>query len=99
MENIEIILLRNSLHKALVDKLIELYQNEKWKYTFIKNAKEKFNYPIQYKQLSEFEKGNPRNENIINVIILEILSIEKKFTIELLAENNVKVKSKEKILC
>lgn len=95
MGNTQIILLRDSLHKALIDKLIELYGNAKWKYTFIKNAKEKFDYSIQYPQLNEFEKGNPRNENLINVMILEIISIEKMFSIELLGENKVVVSPKK----
>jgi hypothetical protein len=83
---------RETLHKALINKLIELYKKEKWKYTFIKNAKGKFSYPVQYHQLSEFEKGNPRNESIINVMILEILSLDNKFTLEVFSEKKITIK-------
>lgn len=84
--------LRATLHRAMIEKLIELYSNKKWKYTFIKNAKEKFSYSIQYHQLNEFEKGKPRNENVINVMLLEILDLQKSFSLEIDAEKKIVMK-------
>jgi len=88
----EISVFRKILHEALINKLIKLYKKDRWKYTFIKNAKSKFNYPVQYHQLSEFEKGKPRNENIINIMILEILTMEKDFTLKVLSVKEINIK-------
>jgi hypothetical protein len=89
-ENINIF--RIALHKALIKKLIELYKKDKWKYTFIKNAKEKFSCPVQYHQLKKFENGNSSNENIINVMMLEILSIDNKFTLDVITEKKITIR-------
>ena len=78
--------LRNMIHEKMIERLVELYGTEKWKYTFIKSVKVKFNKKIQYRQLNEFEKGNSRNENVMMLIVLEILSLRSQIKLEVESE-------------
>lgn len=78
-ENKELSLFRLKLHHLLISRLKKDYGNAKWKYTFIKNVSEKYNIAVQYQQLKVFEEGGSRNENILNLILLELLSMDDSF--------------------
>ena len=84
--------IRRAFHLSLIKKLISVYKTDKWKYSFIKNVKEKFDYSVQYHQLKKFEIGETRNENLINVMFLEIMSYEKSFTMVFESKNKVFIK-------
>jgi hypothetical protein len=77
---------RELLHETLIKYLKELYGKETWKYEFIKNVKEKFNQKIQYKQINEFEAGNSRNENLLHLIMLEIISKKSEISMKVISE-------------
>lgn len=64
---------REELHLSLINELRDIYGKQTWKYLFIKNTKRLHNIDVQYKQLNVFEEGGSRNENILNLMLLEIL--------------------------
>lgn len=78
-DNKELSLFRFKLHYLLISRLKKAYGNTKWKYTFIKNVENKYGIAVQYQQLNIFEEGGSRNENILNLILLELLSLEDNF--------------------
>ncbi len=66
---------------ALIKKLKTVYNSDKWKYRLIKNAKQDYNFSLQYIQLDNFEKGKNSSSNIISLILSEINKIEKETVI------------------
>lgn len=91
MSKSEIQHIRESLHIALIKRLKEVYGKEVWRYTFIKNANEKYGYKVQYHQLKEFEKGISKNENIISAMLLEILSKDRTVKIDISSNRNIHI--------
>jgi len=66
--------LRLELHHVLIAELQKIYQNDSWKYRFLQDVELHFNMRIGYKQLTSFEDGVGKNENII-VMIISLLQI------------------------
>jgi hypothetical protein len=91
MEDYNVDILRASMHSALIEKLVALYKNEKWKYTLIKNAREKYSCSLQYNQLNEFEAGKSRGEHIILIMLAEILTQQNGVKLDISSESSVKI--------
>ncbi len=88
-------LLKVKLHEEIIEQLKDVYNNEHWKYTFIKNSLEKHNKRIQYHQLKKFEDAEGKNEEIMLLMILEITSSKKEFIINFFKNggNNIRLKT------
>jgi hypothetical protein len=74
---------------SLIGKLKSIYDSDKWKYRLIKNAKQDYNFDLQYIQLNNFEKGKNTSSNIISLILSEVNKVEKETIIKI---NNGDVK-------
>lgn len=68
---------------ALIEKLKVIYDTDKWKYRLIKNAKQHYNFDLQYIQLKNFEKGKNTSSNIISLILSEVNKFEKETIIKI----------------
>lgn len=68
---------------ALIEKLKAVYGTDSWKYRLINNAKENYNFSLQYSQVNSFEKGNKNSARIIYLILAEINKFENQTVIKI----------------